>query len=165
MAAEEVPFNETTIGLLPTSLAGAACGVPAAGQRESPCGVSKTPDGNEPPVYTGEVECLGVKINHRRLPYPLRDVRGTISLTPDGLALKDVTACACRSLPAEGSAVIRIDGSATLAQGGLAGGSFTLKTQDMLFTKQLGEAMPEGTRGRRTAICRRRGPSTWTCPS
>jgi hypothetical protein len=107
----------------------------------------KTPDGNEPPVYTGRMECLGVKINHQHIPYPLQDVRGTISLARGSLVFKDVTAAPADPCRPRESAGIRIDGSATLAGGGLAGGSFTLDARDMLFTKELGDALPKGLAG------------------
>jgi hypothetical protein len=39
---------------------------------------------------------------------------------------------------------VRIDGSVSLVNDGFESGSFTLKTKDVLFTEELGEALPEG---------------------
>jgi hypothetical protein len=143
VTAEDFPFNDTTIDLLPPSLGRQIAAFRPQGRGNLHVKYEKT-DGNEPPVYTGEVECLGVSINHERLPYPLQDVRGTISLTPDGLTLKDVTAAPVDPCQPKGLAAIRINGSASLAKGSLTGGTFSLGAQGMLFTKELGEAMPEG---------------------
>lgn len=143
LTAEDFPFNDATIGLLPPSLSRHIAAFRPEGCGDLHVKYDKA-DGNEPPVYTGEVECLGVSINHRRLPYPLRDIRGTISLTPDGLTLEDVTAAPVDPCQPKGQATIRINGSASLVGGGLTGANFSLATQGMLFTKELGEAMPEG---------------------
>ena len=99
IAAEEVPFNETTIGLLPKPLAEQLAAFRPQGNVNLRMEI-RTPDGNEPPVYAGEVECLGVTIDHPRVAYPLRDVHGTISVTRDKLAVQEHDGLACRSLPA-----------------------------------------------------------------
>jgi len=154
MTVEDVPFNETTIRLLPASLAERIAAFRPQGnvnlhmEIQSPDGPdAQRPSGSGPPVYTGSMECLGVKINHQRIPYPLHDIRGTISLTRDRLELKDVTAAPVDPCQPKDSAVIHINGFATLAKGDLAGGSFTLQTQGMLFTKGLGDALPQGLAG------------------
>lgn len=146
MAAEDVPFNETTIRLLPVSLAERITAFRPQGNVNLHMEI-QSPDGNESPIYTGSIECLGVKINHRRLPYPLQEIRGTISLARDRLELNNVTAAPVDPCQPKDSAVIHINGSATLAKGDLAGGSFAVETQGLLFTKELGDALPKGLAG------------------
>jgi hypothetical protein len=146
ITAEEVPFNATTMALLPASLAERLAAFRPEGNVNL-CLELRTPDSNGPPIYTGDVECLGVKINHRRIPYPLQDVRGTVSLSQDGFVLKDVTASPVDPCQPKDTAVLRVDGSATLDSGGLAGGSFSLRTQGLHFTKSLGESLPQGLAG------------------
>ncbi len=146
IAAEKVPFNETTIGLLPKSLAGQLAAFRPEGNVNLRVEID-TPDGNEAPVYAGEVECLGIQIDHPRVAYPLRDVHGTISVARDKLQLKNVTASPVDPCQPDGSAAIYIDGSATFAGGSFAEGSFTVKTQDMLFTEKLGAVLPRSLAG------------------
>lgn len=143
VTAEDMPFDEATVALLPASLAEHLAAFRPQGSVNLHVDL-RMPGSNEPPVYTGRMECLGVKINHRNIPYPLRDVRGTISLTRDGLVFQDVTAAPADPCQPGESAVIRLDGSATLAQSRLTAGAFTLRTQDLLFTKALGDALPKG---------------------
>ncbi len=146
VTAEEVPIDGTTIGLLSKPLAEQLTAFRPQGNVNLTLDL-KTPDGNEPVAYAAQVDCLGVKINHERLPYPLQDVRGTISLTGDSLALKDLTAFPVDPCQLQQSARLYVDGSMTLAKGGSAGGDFTLKARDMNFTKALGEALPKALSG------------------
>lgn len=162
MTAENFPFNEATIALLPPSLVRQVAAFRPEGRGNLHVKYEKADD-NEPPVYTGEVECLGVSITHQGLPYPLRDVRGTISLTPDVLTLKGVTAAPVDPCQPKDQAVIRINGSASLAKGRLAGANFSLAARGMLFTKELGEAMPEAI-ARAYRDLSPRGPLTLDVP-
>ncbi|MEN6335339.1 MAG: hypothetical protein ABFE01_13905, partial [Phycisphaerales bacterium] len=141
VTARDVPFNDKTIGLLPASLTERLAAFRPEGNVNLRLELQSS-DANGPPVYTGDVECLGVKINHRLIPYPLENIRGTISLTRDKLAVKDMTASPVDPCQPKGSAALHVDGSATLDAGGLADASFTVKTQDLQFTKALGESLP-----------------------
>jgi hypothetical protein len=177
--AEQVPLNETTMALLPPSLAQQVAAFHPEGDVNIVVDLDKV-EGNKPPEYAVVVDCLGDRIHHEHVGYPLQDIRGTISFQKNSLVLKNVTAqpqeepvldfgfrisdfglqettatnpqSAIMSPPAPTggrnpqsarSPVIRIDGSATLARGGLEKGSFTLKATDMRFTDELGRALPK----------------------
>ena len=155
IVAEEVPINAATIDLLPEPLARQMAAFEPQGNVNLTLDVQKA-DGNEPPDYALRVECLGVDLHHRRFPYPLRNVRGDLSLAEGRLVLKDVTAAPGEKGTGpegrgEGGALsaprIQIDGSATLAPEGLVDGSFSLKAKDLLFTEELGDALPKGLTG------------------
>lgn len=150
VTAREVPVDEATIGLLPKPLAEQVAAFRPEGNVDLTLELRKIEE-DESPRYTAHVDCLGVRVNHERLPYPLRDLRGTISLTGNDLVVENVTASPLGGEPgAEGddaeapaSGTLRIDGSAVLASGGLAEGAFTLTAQDLLFTEELGQALPK----------------------
>jgi len=139
--AQEVPFNETTMGLLPASLAGPLAAFRPEGNVNLRLELQAS-DGNAPPIVTGAVECLGIKIHHRDIPYPLRDVRGMISLSRDSLVVAKATASPVDPCQPQ-SATIRVDGSAVRDENGLAGGSFVIRTEGLRFTKSLGESLPQ----------------------
>jgi hypothetical protein len=166
IVAEELPVDETTIGLLPEPLARQIAAFSPRGKVDLTLDLHGA-DGNEPPDYTVNVECRGVDVDHRRLPYPLRNVRGGISFAGNRLILKDVTAVPAdpaqirtdrdghgpTQTPSPASDVspqtpgIRIDGSATVVQGKLIDGAFSVQAENLLFTKELGLALPKGLAG------------------
>lgn len=146
VTAQDVPVDGTTLGLLSK---------PVAEQLLSFCPQGnvnltldfKTPDGNETTPYSAQVDCLGLKISHIRFPYPLENVRGTISLAGDGLTLRNVTALPADPCQTRPSASLCVDGSLSLPKGGFAGAVCTVKARDLILTKALGEAMPKALRG------------------
>jgi hypothetical protein len=160
VTAEHVPLEETTIGLLPPSLARQVTAFRPAGDVNVVVDLKKA-EGDERPEYAVAVDCLGDKIHHERFDYPLQDIRGTISFQKDSIALKGITArpqdgpisdsglqeVIDTSPPSVRPAVIRVDGSATLTRGGLEKGSFTLQATDMRFTDEIGRALPKTLAG------------------
>jgi hypothetical protein len=91
VAAEHMPLDESTIGLLPPSLARQITAFHPTGDVNVVVDLHKA-DGNEPPEYAVAVDCLGDRIRHERFDYPLQDVRGTISFQKNSVVLKDITA-------------------------------------------------------------------------
>jgi len=141
VTAQEVPFNETTIGLLPSSLAGPLATFRPEGNVNLRLELQVS-DGDASPTVTGTMECLGIKIRHRDIPYPLREVRGTISLSRDHLVVAKATASPVDPCQPQ-SATIYVDGAVARDENGLAGGSFVVRTKELCFTKSLGEALPQ----------------------
>ena len=162
IAAEEVPFNETTIGLLPKSLAEQLAAFRPQGNVNLRMEI-KTPDGNEPPVYAGEVECLGVTIDHRsrglsaagRARNDLRHARQ--------LAVEEHHGLACRSLPARrvGRGLHRR--LRHICRGGFAAGLLHGQDSGHALHRKARRGAAEVARRACTATCRRRGLSisTW----
>ena len=161
ITAQQVPVNEALIGLLPASLTQQAAAFHLEGDVDLVVNVEQA-DGNEPPGCTVVMNCLGDRISHERFAYPLRDVRGTVTFTKDGLVVRNLTARPDDGgLKPEGtgpeaadgaalrppSSVLRVDGSATVARGGLEKGTFTLKATDLLFTESLARALPKTLAG------------------
>jgi hypothetical protein len=165
ITAQQVSLEPATIGLLPPAVASQAAAFHPEGDVNLVVELNKA-DSNEPPEYTVVMDCLGDKINHERFPYPLRDVRGTVTFAKDSIVFQGITA-----RPLDGpisdsglvssaesairnpqsviarSPAIRIDGSASVAGDTLGNGSFTVKATDMLFTESLGGALPKTLAG------------------
>ncbi|MBM4029158.1 MAG: hypothetical protein FJ280_27735, partial [Planctomycetes bacterium] len=146
--AQRVPLDEATLGLLPPALSRQVAAFHPVGEVDLTVEVKKA-DSNEPPEYTVVLDCLGANIQHDRFAYPLQDIRGTIVLTKDNLILKNVTAKPTEDggQRTEDSAVLRVDGSARVADGWFENGSFTLQATRLPFTERLGGALPPALAG------------------
>lgn len=170
ITAQPVPLDETTFALLPPSLARQAAAFRAEGDVDLTVDVKQV-DSNEPPEYTATVNCLGDKMNHERFPFPLQDVRGTVTIGKDGITLKNVTATPQHppsaestgqsagggalgasssrpptSLPSPAVSLIRLDGSISDSQGTWQG-SFAVRANDLLLQESLGRALPQAWAG------------------
>ena len=165
ITAQQVSLDPATIGLLPPAAASQAAAFRPEGDVNLVVELNQA-DSNTPPEYTVVMDCLGDKINHERFPYPLQDVRGTVTFAKDGIVLKKITAhadCGFRIADADSIAAdrrsesesalqnpqstIQVDGSVTVAGGKLGNGSLTVKATNMLFTESLGRALPEALAG------------------
>lgn len=182
VTAEQVPLNETTMSLLPASLARQVAAFRPEGDVNVTVDLDQ-PESSKSLEYAVIVDCLGDKIHHERIDYPLQDIRGTISFRKNSLILKNITArpqeeraldfglrIADSGLqgpadtrpqfaltlpqasiggpgPQPAPSVIRVDGTATLAGGGIENGSFTVRATDMRFTDPLGRALPKTLAG------------------
>ncbi|MBP7050309.1 MAG: hypothetical protein KBE65_04775 [Phycisphaerae bacterium] len=142
VTAQEIPVDGSTIALLAKPLAEQLSAFRPQGCVNLDIDV-KTSEGNKPKPHSVHVDCLGLKIDHERFPYPLQDVRGTILLAGDSLALKDITASPADPCQSQPSARVCIDGTVELGEGGPAGACFAIQTRDMSLTKSLGEALPK----------------------
>jgi len=141
VTASPLPLDEVTLGLLPESVASQVAAFRPEGDVNAVIDV--TADGNEPPDYVLMADCLGGRISHERFAYPLQDVRGTIEWANDNVAFKNITARPVGDSLSPPQGVLRIDGSATLAEQGLAEAAFTLQGSDLSFAERLGEVLPK----------------------
>jgi hypothetical protein len=140
VTAQEVPFNETTIGLLPSSLAGPLATFRPEGNVNLRLELQVS-DGDASPTVTGTMECLGIKIRHRDI--PIRCGRCAERFTLAGrLVVAKATASPVDPCQPQ-SATIYVDGAVARDENGLAGGSFVVRTKELCFTKSLGEALPQ----------------------
>lgn len=142
ITAERMPLNDETISLLPPSLAQQAAAFRPQGDVNVTAEIRKA-DGKEQPDYTIALECLGNKVNHKRIEYPLEDVRGTVSIASNGVTLQGVTARPAGLSEPQSAAGVQIDAAVRLMNGGFEKGSFTITARDMPFTSELARALPK----------------------
>jgi hypothetical protein len=155
ITARQVTLDPATIGLLPPAAARQAAAFHPEGDVNLAVELTQA-DSNAPPEYAVVMDCLGDKINHERFPYPLQDVRGTVTFAKDSIVLKKITAKPIADSGAQQTvdanpkseirdpqSLIQVDGSATVAGGKPGNGSFTVKATNLLFTEGLGRALPE----------------------
>jgi len=105
-------------------------------------------DSNGYPDYRITVDCLGDSVIYRRVPYPLKDITGRITITKNDIKLSDITAAAAGSLRiAPETSAIKLNGEIALADNAFNSGRFHLDADNILFDEQLGVALPEGLKG------------------
>jgi hypothetical protein len=141
VTAQQVPLEETTMGLLPPSLTRQIAAFHPEGDVNIVVDLDQAGSGKTP-QYAVVVDCLGDRIHHERFDYPLHDVRGEIAFQKDSITLKNVTARPQDGPVSAPSPAIRVDGVASLAQGTIEQGSFTVTATDLRFTDELGRALP-----------------------
>jgi len=146
IATEQMPIDEAMMEVLPESIRSTVSAFELAGPVNLAVDVKKA-DSNEPAAYTATVECLGDTINHKRLPYPLRDVRGHIAIDATGVTFTGMEARPGQQPDWESESAIRIDGHMDLTDGRPGDATFALQAQDLLFTETLGQALPEALKG------------------
>ncbi len=107
----------------------------------------KKADANAPPDYAIVVECLGNRINCERFAYPLEDVRGTVTIDTAAVTLKGVTARPALQYDPDLDPVVRVTGQISVAPGVRGTGTLTVEARNLLFTKELGDALPKDVVG------------------
>jgi len=146
IATEQMPVDEATMAVLPESIRQSV----SAFQIEGPVNLVvdvKKADSHEPAEYVAAVECLGDTVNHKRFPYPLRDVRGRIAIDSTGVTFTGIEVKPEQPFDWESASAILIDGHVDWAEGHPGDAIFAVRAHDLLFTEALGQALPEALKG------------------
>ena len=146
IATEQMPVDEALMKVLPESIRQSV----SAFQIEGPVNLTvdvKKADSNEPADYAAVVECLGDKINHQQFPYPLRDVRGRVTVDSTGVTFAGLQAKPEEQTAWESASALQVDGRMDWVKGRPGDAVFSVRAQDLLFTEALGRALPEALTG------------------
>jgi hypothetical protein len=105
--------------------------------------------GADCPPYKVAIECLGTRIKFEKFPYPIENVMGSITVTPNNIELKNLTATTAPEAVAEAQAPAKIalNGDIVFEGGKLDSGWFSLYAHDILLDDRLGGALPAGAAG------------------
>lgn len=107
----------------------------------------KKDDGSESPDYKVMVKCLGNSVNLPQFAYPLKDITGTLVISPESIEFKDINSVPGDSVPVRlNTAYIKLDGRVMLAENAFAGAVFAIDAKDIFFDERLGAALPAGIR-------------------
>ncbi len=91
--------------------------------------------------YTIAVECLGNRIKHQRFAYPLRDIRGNLTISPGKVVFNGIEATPGETPALNPQSAIRLDGCLDLTNGSDFG-SFTVTARNVPFTDEFNTALP-----------------------
>ncbi len=96
------------------------------------------------PPYRIVVNCLGNDINFEKFSYPLKDLRGVLTITEDGIYLNDITALAAEQVPLarrggprEDIAGLKLNGRVELDGEDFQAGQFSFSARNVLFDRWL----------------------------
>ncbi|MBN1362297.1 MAG: hypothetical protein JW993_17005 [Sedimentisphaerales bacterium] len=142
IATEKTLLDRKVIELLPASMRDPVSVFQPEGPVNLRVDLTKA-DANAPPAYSIVVDCLGNKITCARFTYPLDDVRGTVRIDPEVLTVEGVTAKPALQVEPGLDPLIEIAGRVSLVPQTRGQGAFTLQGRDLLFTRELGAALPE----------------------
>jgi hypothetical protein len=104
--------------------------------------------------YKIVIECLGNGIRPDAFPYPLENVTGTITVTPENILLEDLTAIIAKNTAAESqpTAQIALDGNVVARNAEVVSGSISLHAYNVALNDALASALPEDSAGIYRAI-------------
>jgi len=144
LQSRKLQLNDDLLGLLGTKFKRAAWQTPPAGKVN--VGVYlDNPAGAEIPEYKVIVECLGNRVKLKKLPYPLVDITGRLTITKDSLELQDIAA----TVEDDGGPnrpTITISGQVGLADNRLGPGSFGFSAAGLCLDEKLCDVLPKGIR-------------------
>jgi hypothetical protein len=144
IAAQQMPLDDKVLHVLPESVKPSVAALHVEGNADMSLEFVKL-EGDVPPDYKVTVKCLGDTIKHEWFPYPLSDVRGTVTVDRSAVTLADIKAKPALQPEPDLNPAIQIDGRLPLTKSDV--GSLTVRAKDILFTAALGEALPKGMAG------------------
>ena len=98
-----------------------------------------------PPYYIITIDCLGDSADFPQLPYPLKDITGTLSITKDSITLKDIAATLDDNIAVtEDNSTIKLNGIIALADNSFSSAFFeNISAKDMFLHESLDTFLPE----------------------
>jgi hypothetical protein len=146
LKVEDTELNDDLLNLLPESTKKTVAQFKPEGRVNLIADLNK--EGLTKPLDCGiTVECLGNNLAIPKLPYPLKDVTGTLTMNANSIKLKDITATLGDDVPiTTNRATIRLNGEISLADTAFSGAMLHLSANNILFDERLRLALPQ--RGR-----------------
>ncbi len=97
--------------------------------------------------YEVTVNCLKNSANFDKLPYPLTNICGTLTVNKDSVTLNDITATAADSVQiAPYVPAVKLNGHITFTENSSSIAHLQLSASDILLDRQFGLALPENLR-------------------
>ncbi len=146
VAFEDAELNDELFDLLPKSAREIVAEWKPAGRVNLVADLSK----DEPAKstdYAVTVEFLGNSVSFPKLPHPLRNVTGTLTVDGDVVQFKDVSATLDYEQPEpENEATVNVSGQVKLADGVFDSALLQVSAKDILFDEQLCSVLPQRAR-------------------
>ena len=107
----------------------------------------------ENPNFKIDLDCLGGKIEHAKYSYPVKDLRGRITIENESITLQDVTGTLAGNIPiTEESSGIKVNGLIKTAENSFSQANIRLQANDVSFDERLKLMLPESMRETYTGI-------------
>jgi len=139
-------LNDDLFELLPESAAKIAADFRPEGRIDLAAEMNNR-EPNESPDYRFEINCLGNSVEIPQFSYPLKDITGTLTITPQTVEFSDVNAVPGDTVLVKlNTAFIKLDGRVGLENNAFKNALLKIQTNDIFFDSRLGLALPVGMR-------------------
>jgi len=140
---QQTPLNDDLFALMPNSMERLVCELQPKGKVNLHAELDKI-DPNKQLDYRLTVNCLGNSVTFEQFPYPLKDITGTLTITPQLIELQDIIAAPGDNVLAKTDAsAIKLNGQITFADNVFSTALLHLDANDIYFDQQLGRVLPE----------------------
>ncbi len=137
LRAEELEINDNLVRVLSKGPAKVLAKLKGQGRLN----ISAELNHNAPadcPAYRIIVNCFGNNINFEKFSYPLKGLKGTLTITKEGIYLNDITAVASGLiLPGQDTAELKLNGRLDLGDEDFQAGEFNFYAQNIPFDRRL----------------------------
>ncbi|MBN2272014.1 MAG: hypothetical protein JXN61_15475 [Sedimentisphaerales bacterium] len=139
-------LNDDLFKLLPESAAKIVADFRPEGRIDLTAEMKKL-EPNDSADYKFVIDCLGNHIEIPAFSYPLKNITGTLTITPNSVEFRDVNAVPGDAVLVKlNTAFIKLDGSVSLENNSFKDAQFKIRTNDIFFDSRLGLALPVGLR-------------------
>ncbi len=140
---EQIMLNDDLFGFVPESLKEIVTELKPQGKLNLVVDLNKE-DPVIPPDYRITMDCLGDSADFPQLPYPLKDITGSLSITKDSITLKDIAATLDDNISAtEDNSTIKLNGRITLADNSFSSALLDVSAKDMFLDECLIIFLPQ----------------------
>lgn len=137
-------LNDDLFDLLPESAAKIVADFRPEGRIDLTAEMSKL-DPNDSAGYKFVITCRGNSVEIPQFSYPLKDITGTLTITPQTIEFSDVNAIPGDTVLVKlNTAFIKLDGSVSLENNAFKNALLEIQTNDIFFDRRLGLALPLG---------------------
>ena len=146
LAFSDAEINGDLLDLVPEGTRKAVAGLNPEGKVNLTVELENT-DGNKPTDYSVTVECLGNSFTLPQFPYPLKDVYGTLKVSPGTVVIEELAAAPGHGVwaRAEDSA-IWLNGLVTMTDGTFDNAVLGVRGRNIFFESGLAESLPSAMR-------------------
>ena len=142
LAFENTPMNDDLFDLLPESAKKTVAEFRPQGKINLTANLNKS-DANDRPDYRIVVDCLSNGVTLPQFSYPLKDITGTLTITPQAIEFHDVNAAPGDAvLITLNTSYVKLNGIVTLADNAFSGAVLNVDAGDIFFDRRLGAALP-----------------------
>ena len=139
---EQMPLDDNLLSLLPETLERTVSDFNPSGPINLDAQFSKE-NPTQYPAYHIYLECLGNKLTHPNLSYPLEEITGSLILDANHMEFRDMKAVLTSHLSNLGTrATITLNGRIDLTDGALSNGLLALSAQNVPFDEQFRRLLP-----------------------
>ncbi len=140
---ERIMLNDDLFSFVPESLKEIVDELKPQGKLNLVVDLNKE-DPAAPPDYRITMDCLGDSADFPQLPYPLKNITGSLSITKDSITLKDIAATLDDNISAtEDDSTIKLNGRIALADNSFSSALLDISAKDMFLDECLIIFLPQ----------------------